>query len=101
VADPPACPRIVVTAQQLNMAFRVWMIVAPSRFWQKNEKLERLKAEKRHTAEMLRDPRGELTDYMAEKFLRAGWEESYPEPAPVVDRRPMPAASSTYATSPC
>jgi hypothetical protein len=95
MVDLPKRPRIVVTAEQLRMAFRVWMTVAPSWFWRKNEKLERLKAEKRHTVEMLGDPRGELADYMADKFLQAEWEASYPEPVPVVDRRPAPGASST------
>jgi hypothetical protein len=72
-------PRIIVTAEQLRVAFRVWLKVAPARLWRKNEEAERLKAEKRWNPDERTDPRDELADHMAGKFLQANWEASYSE----------------------
>jgi hypothetical protein len=88
-----AGPPIVVTPEQLRTAFRVWMLVLPSRLWRKHEQFLKMKADRRSIPEHSQDPRLDLADYMARKFIQAGWEASHPDRSPGIDRT-SPAGSS-------
>lgn len=72
--------RIIVSPQQLAQSILIWIRVAPSRIWRKSEAYERLKAEKRHDPREAPDPHRDLAEYLAERFARADWEVSHPEP---------------------
>jgi hypothetical protein len=85
--EEPNRPRIVVTAEELRTAFRVWMMVIPSYLWRRHEQFQRLKADKRSIRDTMSDPRSDLADYMADKFFQAGWTASYPKPPVMVDNR--------------
>ena len=75
--------RITVTAEQLASALLVWLRVAPQRLWLRNERYERLKAEKRQLFEDTPDPKKDLAAHLARHFALAKWEISYEEPKPL------------------
>jgi hypothetical protein len=73
-------PRITVTPDKLKLAFRIWLRVMPKHVWRRFEAYERKMADKRHLPEDEPDARGELADYLAERFAAAHWEITHPEP---------------------
>lgn len=93
-------PRILVTPEQLRRAFRVWMRVLPSYLWRRHEQHLRMIADKRSTPEDRPDPKADLADYMADKFVQAGWEASYPTPPMTADHRGLPPTASPHPESP-
>jgi hypothetical protein len=68
----------------------VWMMVLPSRLWRKHEQYLKLKAERRSIPESMQDPRLDVADHMAGKFMEAGWEATYEKPHVMVDTRKAP-----------
>ena len=86
--------RILVTPEQLRRAFRVWMRVLPAYLWRRHEQHLRMAADRRSRPEDRPDPKADLADYMADKFVQAGWEASYPEPPIMTDPRRTPGMGS-------
>lgn len=86
--------RILVSPEQLRRAFRVWMRVLPTYLWRRHEQHLRMMADRRLRPEDRPDPKADLADYMADKFLESGWQATYPEPQIMSDPRGPPATGS-------
>ena len=72
--------RIAISRERLATSIRIWIRLAPKRIWRKSEDYERLVEAKRHDPKDAPDPHGELADYLAERFGRADWEITHPDP---------------------
>ena len=81
-------PRIAVSLEELGTAIRLWIRAAPPSIWNRDEQYERLKAMKRHDPMRAPDPRGDLAAWITDRFVRARWEVSRPEPE--MPRSPPP-----------
>jgi hypothetical protein len=73
-------PRLVVSLEELGTAIRLWIRGSPTAIWKRDELYEQLRAEKRHDPEKAPDPRGDLAAYITDRFARARWEVTRPEP---------------------
>ncbi|HWT13335.1 MAG TPA: hypothetical protein VN231_11320 [Allosphingosinicella sp.] len=84
-------PRIVVSLEELGLAIRLWIRAAPTAIWKRDELYEQLKAQKRHDPERAPDPRSDLAAYITDRFARAEWEVTRPEPDNLLADRPEAA----------
>lgn len=75
--------RIEVSPEQLRTAILVWIKTAPKHIWRELEK-QGLKSLKHDTDPLNRyDPREAMANYLAGKFVQAGWQISHEQPKPL------------------
>jgi hypothetical protein len=85
-------PRIRVSLEELVTAIRLWIRCSPAHIWRRDELYERLKAEKRHDPAKAPDPQGDLAAYITDRFHRADWQVTRPEPD--MPRSPPPCGGA-------
>ena len=72
--------QITVCLEELVTSIRLWIRASPRHIWKADELYEKLKLEKRHDPSKAPDPQGDLAAYITDRFARADWQVTRPEP---------------------